>query len=59
MLDLVRTQLAAFDSVCMATALHCMASLRAPPAEYQALAGDPSFHKLLDTICECTTNLSS
>lgn len=46
----MNSSLADFDSVCMATALHMMATLRAPPSQYQGLASNEDFKRLLETI---------
>ena len=52
MLELVRNSAADFDAVCMATALHKMASLDADPHQYQLLADRPELTRLKDMICE-------
>lgn len=54
-LELVRSSAADFDAVCMATALHKMASLDADPKQYQLLADRPELTRLKDLICERTT----
>ena len=51
-LELVRTSAADFDAVCMATALHKMASLDADPQQYQLLTDSPELTRLKDLICE-------
>lgn len=51
-LELVRTSAADFDAVCMATALHKMASLNADPQQYQLLADRPELTRLKDLICK-------
>lgn len=51
-LELVRNSAADFDAVCMATALHKMASLDADPHQYQLLADRPELTRLKDMICE-------
>ena len=51
-LDLVRSSAADFDAVCMATALHKMASLDADPQQYKHLGDRPELTHLKDMICE-------
>ena len=55
MLELVRTSAADFDAVCMATALHKMASLDADPQQYQSVADRPELTRLKGLICEPIT----
>lgn len=54
-LELVRTSAADFDAVCMATALHKMASLDADPQQYQLVADRPELTRLKELICEPLT----
>ena len=54
-LELVRTSAADFDAVCMATALHKMASLDADPQQYKLLGDRPELMRLKDMICELLT----
>jgi hypothetical protein len=51
-LELVRTSGADFDAVCMATALHKMASLDADPQQYKLLGDRPELTRLKDMICK-------
>ena len=51
-LEVVRSSAADFDAVCMATALHKMASLDADPQQYQQLADKPELTRLKDLICK-------
>jgi len=51
-LELVRTSAADFDAVCMATALHKMASLDGDPQQYKLLGDRPELTRLKDMICE-------
>ena len=48
----MRTSGADFDAVCMATALHKMASLDADPQQYKLLGDRPELTRLKDMICE-------
>lgn len=48
----VRASLHEFDSVCMATAMHTMASIRAPFSSYSSLETNPDYLALLDAIGE-------
>ena len=57
-LEVVRTSAADFDAVCMATALHKMASLDTDAQQYQLLADRPELTCLKDLICELHTLLS-
>ena len=54
-LELVHSSAADFDAVCMATALHKMASLDADPQQYQLLADRPELKRLKDLICKLHT----
>ncbi len=54
-LDLVAVSAADFDAVCMATALHKMASLDADPQQYKLLGDRPELTRLKDMICEPST----
>ena len=58
-LALVRISAADFDPVCMATALHKMASLDADPLQYKMLADRPELKSLKDLIGELKTPNSS
>lgn len=49
---MVRTSAADFDAVCMATALHKMASLDADPQQYKLLGDRPELTRLKDMIRE-------
>ena len=51
-LELVHTSAADFDAVCMATALHKMASLDADPQQYKLLGDRPELTRLKDMIRE-------
>lgn len=54
-LKLVRTSAADFDAVCMATALHKMASLDADPQQYKLLGDRPELSRLKEMICEMSS----
>ena len=51
-LGLGSTSAVDFDAVCMATALHKMASLDADPQQYKLLADRPELARLKQMICE-------
>ena len=48
-MEVVRSSLVSFDAVCMATALHTMASLNMPN-QYERLPDDPDFQQLMQMI---------
>lgn len=48
----IRTSLADFDAVCMATALHTMASLKGLPAQYDSLKSSAEMQSLMQAIGE-------
>lgn len=48
----VATSLAEFDAVCMATALHTIASLRVSALEYEGLNNRAEVKQLLEAVSE-------
>ncbi|DBA96718.1 TPA: hypothetical protein ACH3X1_015560 [Trebouxia sp. C0004] len=58
-LELVRTSAADFDAVCMATALHKMASLDADPQQYKLLGDRPELTRLKDMILKHAERFSA
>lgn len=53
MISVVQQDLEKFDAVCMATALHTLASMRASGQQYAALFERPELLQLMNVIGEC------